>query len=265
MKLFQKTFLWKQDREKKQRHDKIRELGINILMILGTCAVWQAAAAVTDNALVCPGLEEIVQQMMLQLRRPDFWMVIGATTARALTALLISFIAGLLAAFAAFFWSPAARFFNAASGFLQTIPNVCYIILLLFWTSRQSTVLLVAFFLLFPLVYRTLFAQLSDLEHEWKDVWGIYPQPKSVMIFRICLPAMKASVSSSLKNASSLAFKVCVMTEILAGISLGVGRSLQINRLDINVAGVIGWSLWLILIVFLFEKLWNLLLKFFYR
>lgn len=241
------------------------KLAVNLLM--GGCAalIWQIASLKIHNALICPSLEQIAFQMMLQIQKPDFWMILAATVSRALQALAISFAAGFTAAVIAFFCRPAAAFLNAASGFLQAIPNVCYIILLLFWTTRTNTVLLVAFFLLFPLFYRALSAQLAELKQQWNDVWKIYPQPKHILIFKICLPAMQSSVSSSLKNASSLSFKVCVMTEILAGLSIGIGRSLQTARLDINVAGVIGWSLWLILLVWVFEQLWNLLLRLFYH
>lgn len=221
---------------------------------------WQLVCLKVDNSLICPSPFEIVEQMIAQAQRPDFFRIVFTTVLRAMQALVVSFAAGFAAAFASFFWKPAAGFFNALAGLLQTVPNISYIILLLFWTGREQTVLLVAFFMLFPMVYRTLYEQLAQLHHHLHDLWTIYPQPPLFLAFRICLPMMKASIASALKNASSVSFKVVVMTEILASISTGIGRSMQAARLDINVAGVLGWSFWLILLVYLFEKLWNGLL-----
>lgn len=230
------------------------------LVFLLAVGIWQLVCLKVDNSLICPSPAEIVEQMIAQAQRPDFFRIVSMTVWRAMSALAISFAAGFAAAFASFFWKPAAGFFNAAAGLLQTVPNISYIILLLFWTGREQTVLLVAFFMLFPMVYRSLYEQLADLRHHLRDLWAIYPQPPLFLAFRICLPMMKASIASALKSASSVSFKVVVMTEILASISTGIGRSMQAARLDINVAGVLGWSFWLILLVFLFEKLWNGLL-----
>ena len=89
----------------------------------------------------------------------------------------------------------------------------------------------------------------------WHDVLMIYPQSMYVTVTRIYIPLMKSAVVSSLISASSLAFKVGVMAEILGQVQTGIGRQIQLARLDIDLASVMAWTIWLILIVFVFDAL----------
>lgn len=240
----------------------VREWTAFLLILFGA---WTLLALCMDNALVCPAPWQTFEQMLIQVQKPTFFLTIGTTILRAMEALGLSFVFGVLVAFVSAFYSWCSGFFNRLVSLIQTVPNVCYIILLLFWTSREQTVVLTGFFLLFPLIYRTIYEELLGLQKRFEPVWTIYPQPAWVRMVKICLPMLKPAFLSALKSASSLAFKVCVTSEILTGITPGIGRSLQTARLDLNPAGVLGWSIWLILLVFIFEKLWNALISFMFR
>lgn len=228
------------------------------VIVLG---IWTIASLSISNALICPTPWQVSEAMMEQIQSTQFLTSIGLTIARSLWSLLCSFVFALAASFLAAFYPVCRGFLNRLVSLMQTVPNVCYIILLLFWTSREQTVILTGFFLLFPLIYRTVYEELRSLQKQYREVWAIYPQPAWTRMFIICFPMLKPAFLAALKSASSLAFKVCVTSEILTGLPAGIGKSLQVERLAIHPAGVIGWSIWLILIVFAFEKIWKILLE----
>lgn len=232
-----------------------------ILFWLLLAGAWQLLSLWIHNALICPSPLHVLREMMRQILLPGFWQSLAATVLRALLALGLSFLAALPIAFLSAFYAWIGGFFNRLVSLMQTVPNVCYIILLLFWTGRTQTVILTGFFLLFPLIYRGLYEQLCALRRRWRDVWVIYPQPTWILMRKICLPQLRPALSAAIKTASSLSFKVCVTSEILAGLSTGIGKKIQTARFDLNLAGVAGWSLWLVLLVFCFEKIWGFLLS----
>lgn len=232
-----------------------------VWFVLILAAGWSVTAMYVNNPFLCPAPSVVIEQMLLQLQSANFWPSVFQTILRSLAALAASLLLALPVAFLAAFYEWSAGFLNRLVSLLQTIPNVCFIILLLFWTSRTQTVILTGFFLLFPLCYRSFYEQLKDIQHQWHAVWTLYPQPKPVLMWTICLPMMRPAITSALKSSSSLAFKSCVMAEILTGVMPGIGRSLQLSRLDLNLAGVFAWSLWLVLLVFAFESLWSWVLK----
>jgi len=45
-----------------------------------------------------------------------------------------------------------------------------------------------------------------------------------------------------------MGFKVCVMAEILSQVKTGIGRQMNIGRLNLEIASVFGWTLWLLML-----------------
>lgn len=251
-----------ENRKKKNRLLRIQDW---IMFIGGTLIVWQIAALIVNNNLVLPSPLLVGKQMILQLQTQAMYTSCGLTILRALTALFFSFVIALPLSFLAAFYPFFFRLtLDRIAALMQTVPNVCYIIMLLFWTSRNTTVILTGIFLLCPLIYRTLVEQLDVIIEKWTPIWTLYPQPTWVLMSRVCFSMLKPAIASALKSASSLAFKVCVTSEILTGLTPGIGRNIQMARLDLNAAGVLGWSIWLVILSFGFETLWNLWIRHFF-
>lgn len=221
--------------------------------------LWQLFSLLVSNNLILPSPILVIQQMLMQIQNPNMWMSCLLTIFRAMGALFFSFTIALPLSFLATFYPRTFRYsLDRIAALMQTVPNVCYIIMLLFWTSRNMTVVLTGVFLLSPMIYRILVEQIDVIIAKWTPVWILYPQPKWILMSQICLLMLKPAIASALKSASSMAFKVCVTSEILTGLTPGIGRNIQMARLDLNAAGVLGWSIWLVLLSLGFEKLWNL-------
>lgn len=236
-----------------------------IVFLIGLITLWSAAALLVDNAIICPSPWAVMTQMAMQMRTPAFYQAVGITLGRTFAGLVISFVTAAAAAVISYCFAKMNEIISRVVVILQAIPNIAYIILLLFWTSRQATVILVIFFLLFPMIYRDLYEALQDIHERWKDVFALYPQPWSVRMKQAFFPMMKPAVSASLKSASSLAFKAGVMAEILASVPMGLGRLMQSARLDVNAAGVLAYVIWLLILVFILEGLIRMLLHFLFE
>lgn len=248
--------------ERKKKKDRQLRVKDWAMFIVGALILWQIGSLIVNNNLVLPSPIRVGKQMLLQMQNPDMYISCGMTIARALSALVLSFVIALPLSFLATFYSKYFRLtLDRIAALMQTVPNVCYIIMLLFWTSRNATVILTGIFLLCPLIYRALVEQLDVIIDQWTPIWILYPQPTWVLMSRICFSMLKPAIASALKSASSMAFKVCVTSEILTGLTPGIGRNIQLARLDLNAAGVLGWSIWLVILSFGFEALWHLWLQ----
>lgn len=240
-----------------RRNNAVRKL----LFWAALLGIWSLMALLMNNSILCPSPWNVAEQMLIQLQRPDFFVILAATAARALMGLLISFAAGILCACAAHFLPVLKDMMNNLVSLMQAIPNVCYIILLLFWTGRNNVILIVIFCLLFPVAYRNFLESLDQIQSRWRDVFALYPQPWWIVLGRACFPAMESVFSSTLISGSSMAFKAAVMAEVLASANLGIGRSMQAARVNVEVAQVLAWMIWLLILVFLFERVWRKLIE----
>lgn len=193
--------------------------------------------------------------MILQVSFVSFYKALLSTLLRAFLSILISLMAAFLFSFYCLHHDFFYRFFEKALVIVRSIPNVTFVILLMFWVKREISVYIVAFLLLFPVLFDILYQALKEIETKWKDVFILYPQRFLTRLQYVYLPMLKSPLKAGMSSAASLSFKVCVMAEILASVSSGIGRGMQLDRLDLNLAGVMAWTIWLLICVYIFNKL----------
>lgn len=224
-----------------------------IYFIVIVLSIWQLSSMLIDNVFILPAPYSVLMVMIDLLKTPIFFVSILTTLFRALVSIIISFIVAAVLSLISLKHQYVSNFIEKVVLILRSIPNVTYVILLLFWVSREITVFIVSFLLLFPIIYQNLLESLKEIDNKWKDVLKVYPQSLSTTYKRVYFPLMKPAISSSLVSASSLAFKVGVMAEILGQVHTGVGRQIQLAKLNVDLTSVLAWTIWLVLCVFIFD------------
>ena len=214
-------------------------------------ALWTIISIGINNPFICPSPAEVIKIMIHQAGTAKFYQHISATIIRTLFAFSISFLAGLFLAILLYKHKKILKYAEKIILVLRSIPNVTFIILFLFWLNREHTITAVSFLLLFPIVFQNSLVALEQIDKKWKNVLKIYPQSFAYTIKNIYIPLMKPSLQASAITTMSLAFKVGVMAEILAQVPLGIGRGMQWAKLNVELAEVIAWTIWLLILVFL--------------
>ena len=209
-----------------------------IYFIAGFLVFWLILSCLINNIYILPSPFMVIEIMIKLLFATSFYSSVFMSVFRAVLSVIVSFIVAVLIAIISLRKHFISSLLEKTILILRSIPNVTYVILLLF-----------------PIIYQNIFESLKEQENLWHDVLMIYPQSMYVTVTRIYIPLMKSAVVSSLISASSLAFKVGVMAEILGQVQTGIGRQIQLARLDIDLASVMAWTIWLILIVFVFDAL----------
>ena len=105
------------------------------------------------------------------------------------------------------------------------------------------------FLVLFPVVYQACADELETIQTCWKDVLAIYPQPRRYLLRQVYIPLLKPALGSALISITSLGFKVGVMAEILSQVRGGIGRNMQIAKLNVDLASLLAWTIWFLIVV----------------
>lgn len=225
---------------------------VAFLILLG---VWQLLAHTLDNTIILPYPKEVGLAMASQLQQEVFYTSILQTMYRILLGFLCAMGIALIFAFLSYFFHWFADLFYPILLLTRSIPNISYILIVLFWFSAQMSVIIISFLILFPTIYATIYQGLYDFPREYQDVMKLYPAPKRIEIKQIYLPYLRSFLFASTISGISLAFKVGIMAEILGQARTGVGRQLNICRLNLDMAGVFAWTIWIIFILFLIERI----------
>lgn len=223
--------------------------------------LWQLCAMNLDNDIILPQPLSVIETMGNQMLTSLFYSSILQTTLRVLIGVSIALIVALIASFLSYHYPSLSDFFYPFLLLTRSVPNISYILIVLFWCSPQTSVMIISFLILFPTIYASLYQGLCDLPQEYKDLMSIYPGSTYMELKHIYLPYLRSHLFASMSAGLSLGLKVGIMAEILGQAGTGIGRQLNICRLNLDMAGVFAWTVWVIILLFIIEQVLSYIQK----
>lgn len=220
----------------------------SLMMSVILLVVWHIAALFFQNDILLPGPVDVLNSMIIHLQREDFLLILLSTSYRTLAGCLISLCAAGFLGVAGGINPTFKMWFSPIHQLIKTIPNITYMILILIWLGQEKSVTVIVFFILFPVFYAEFLYQTEIIQNQIKDLLQIYPVTRTEKWLKIILPMLLPEIFNALKTGIGMGFKVCVMAEILGQVKSGIGRQMNIGRLNLEIASVFGWTIWLLLI-----------------
>ena len=220
----------------------------SLVTILILLVAWQMSAIYFQNDVLLPGPIDVAAAMFHQAQRDDFVFVLFHTALRTLIGCFVSLLTAGALGVAGGINFTFKSFFSPIHHLIKTIPNITYMILILIWLGQEKSVTVIVFFILFPVFYAEFLHQTEVIQCKINDLLTIYPVTVKEKWMNIILPMLLPEIFNSLKTGIGMGFKVCVMAEILSQVKTGIGRQMNIGRLNLEIASVFGWTLWLLML-----------------
>lgn len=230
---------------------------IGVLLLL-----WIVLAASINNEFKLPLPFDVFKQMVNQVSSPIFYQAIVVSLYRSLSGLAIAYLAALLLGLFGGYYKWLEALFAPIYMILKSIPNISYILIALIWTNNETAVRLICFMILFPMIYANVLGGIKSIDQNLLDVAKIYPESMPTILFKVYLPLITPYLKAALSTGAGLAFKVGVMAEIIGSVSPGIGRQLQICRINLDMSGLFAWTLWIILLLAITESIFKKVMKF---
>lgn len=223
--------------------------------------LWWLGAMYLDNDIILPMPMDVLLKMQAQMASPDFYTIVFTTLIRSMQGLCIAFFIAMIGALCSYYSKILQALLAPIILLAKSIPNISYIIIILIWFSRETSATIITFLILFPMFYENFLQGAKAKDEKLHAVLHIYPISHIDQILHIDLPMMKPFIRASLSSGIGLAFKVGVMAEILGQVDQGIGRELQYCRIDLDMAGIFAWTLWIILLLMLLQTAMNTMMK----
>ena len=208
----------------------------SVLSIALMWIVWLIVWAGVRNEYVVPSVGDTFAAIGKDLISSAFWVSFGNTLWRTLCGWLLGFAAAILCAALAALSQAFERALAPVISVLRTVPTMAITLMLLIWTTPRVAPLIVAFLMLFPLIYAQLMAAYRGIDPKLFEMARIYRVGKKDMLLRICVPQMLPSVFAQAGADLSLTLKVIVSAEVLAGTFRSVGGMMQDASVSLDVA-----------------------------
>lgn len=219
---------------------------LSLLLLLG---VWMILAAWIQNDIILPNPLSVASRLVQMFQTKAFYLGLTATFLRAHAAFGLGFVAGLILAWLSNHFESVEQMLLSWVKLLQTIPQISFIILLLFWFDQETSILLVVILMIFPIAYFNALESLKSIPQDYRDLMKMSHQPWWYHLKMAYLPLIKPGLLATVKTALPLSLKVTVMSEVLIHTQTGIGKMLNLARANIDMIGVFSWTISLVVLV----------------
>lgn len=215
--------------------------------------------------LILPSGESILMEIFTIIGGTTFIEIISVTVVRTLVTFVCILVLSLVVGILAGYYKVVAALLNPAMILLRTIPTVSLILILLIWFGRDLGPTIIVGLVIFPIIYELVVGSIKKVDSDLKDVCLLFGCTIFEKFFALYYPNLIYALSSGVQATLGLAFKVMVMAEVMAQSRIGIGQALNYEKTYLNMAGVFGWTIILILIVMIFDFLISMIMKFLLR
>lgn len=216
--------------------------------------VWQVIAMLVNQSILLPSFFDVLIRLFSILSDPLFYQHLLMTLLRVISGTSIAFIFSFVLAILSYDFKYLEQFLKPMIVISKTIPNITYILLVLIWFSRETSVFFVTLLILFPVLYTQISTGLFGINPEHLEVLKLYPEPYFYRLTKVIIPLIKVSLYEGFKAALSLGFKVGVMAEILGQVQPGLGYLMHMARMNFETIDLFAYTAIMIIVVMVIEK-----------
>ncbi len=238
----------------RQKNTRLRRAARSVLVILFWLAVWQAAAMIVNNALFIPSPAETFSSLGRIAATLDYWLSIGATFYRVVLGIAISFVLGVILAYAASKFSLLESLLQPLMATVKSTPVMSVIMLALVWFSSSFVPVFSCILLCLPIFYANTLTGIRAVDNHLLEVAQVFKVKHRRVVLEIVVPSVVPNVYAALAVCLGFSWKSVVAAEVLSSVKYSVGFKLYATKLYLNTEEMFAWTLTIIVISLLVEK-----------
>lgn len=226
-----------------------------MLIALVYLLIWQAASLAVGSALLLPSPGATFARFAALLIRPESWAAVGLTCARIMGGYLLGVLGGvLLGALTA-----RSPFANALLAPLRSVikatPVTSFILLALLWLTSDAVPLFISFLMVLPIVWANTLEAALHTDTRLLEMARVFRLGRFRTLTRIYAPSVLPQLLAACTTALGFAWKSGVAAEIIALPKRSIGYRLYEAKLSIETVDLFAWTLLIVLLSMLLEKL----------
>lgn len=234
---------------------------ICVWAVLFWLIVWQIAATALNSRLLLVSPIEVLVRLGQLVLEPSFWKAIGISLLHISEGFLLGVGFGVLFALlsARYIW--IGELLSPLLSLIKAVPVASFIILALILFSSEYLSVFISFLMVLPLIYDGVLQGIHSLDVSMKEMADIFQIPAARRFRYIELPQILPYFQAACASALGLCWKSGIAAEVIGMPSGTIGAMLQQAKVYLDTPDLFAWTVVIVLISFLFEKVFVLLMK----
>lgn len=232
----------------KMRRNKINKAyaALNIILpivsLVAIAAIYAIISKAVDIELIVPSVGATAKSFFELLGKGYFYKAVFNTLLRSALAYILAFaVAACFAALTSYF-KVLRSAFSPFVVIIRVLPTMSLILLALIWFDSFQSTVLVAFCVIFPMLYTCLIDAIDGVDKDLLQMAKIYGVGKGRTVAKLYIPQMLPGVLTGVKSSAALNFKLVIAAEVLAQTADSIGVNMQLAKLDLDTATLLAWT-----------------------
>lgn len=206
------------------------------------------------KTLLFPTPLEVLQSLITIVTGPAFTSTVVNTVKAVFISFAAAFIPALILGIFSKFIPFLHRVMENVSGIIRSVPSAAIILMALLLLPVSVTPVVICFFVVFPVLYTNIVEGLVGVDPQLLEMARIYRVPEGKIVRHIYIPSLKPFIIAGSRSALGLNFKIMVTAEVFNFVNHNtIGAQMYMHKIQIDLAGIISWTLVVITISLLFD------------
>ncbi len=233
----------------------------NAAFVLFWLLLWQIGAMLFDQKLLLASPVAVVKRLIQLIPEGEFWGSVAFSAGRILLGFAIGLSTGTILAGLAGNFSFVKSLLAPLMSAMKSIPVASFTILALIWVSSKNLAVLIAVLIAVPIVYANVLEGIENLDPKLRDMAELFDIPAPKRFVGIYLSQVLPYFRSAAGLAMGLCWKSGVAAEVIGIPDGSIGERLYMSKVYLETEDLFAWTAVIILISFLCEKLFMLLMN----
>ena len=247
-------------------------LGKILLAVAFWGGLWILVSSRVGIDLIFPSPKVVLRELWLLLSNQsesltrygftyNFWHVTLTSLLRVIWGVLVSMVLGCLLGYL----TSVSRLLNTlitpALSAVKATPVASFIILAMLWLEKSILPVFITALIVIPIVWANVSEGIRSVDQGLSEVAFLYRFSLSKRLTRLYLPSVAPYFLAACQSALGMAWKASVAAEILAVPEYSIGTEIFLSKQYVMPETLFAWTLWVILLSLIIEKVFVLLLK----
>lgn len=216
--------------------------------------VWQIIALIVDSETLVATPFCTLKNLVRLAGEKQFYIIVGSSVFRILTGFFAAVILGSFLGICTAKTPLADKLLSPLLYVIKATPVASFIILALFWLSKETIPSFISFLMVLPIVYGNVYEGIKNTPKELIEMTKIYNFSFKKKLTKLYIPTVTPYFIAGAKTSLGLAWKAGVAAEVIAYTENSIGINLNSAKTYLETADIFSWTLTVILISIILEK-----------
>ena len=223
--------------------------------------IWQGASAIIKQEMLLASPVSVARALFALVQTAPFWRSVLFSLSRMGAGFLLAFGLGVLLAALSYRLRLVSVFLSPFISVVKAAPVASYTIICLLFLPSRNLSACISFLMALPIVYTNVLEGLHSTNRQLLEMANVFRVPKLRQVVFIYFSELMPFLVSACSLSLGICWKSGIAAEVIGLPRGSIGENMYQAKVFVDTKALLAWTIVVILISFLFEKVVLALLK----